>query len=392
MDFIKGFPKSHGWEVILVVVDRPSKYAHFLTLKHPYTAKTVAEVFVKEIVKLHGYPKSIVSDRDKIFLSHFWTEMFRLAGTKLNRSSSYHPQTDGQTEVVNKSVEAYLRCFCGEKPREWSQWLHWAEYWYNTTYHGSIGISPFQAVYGRLPPPLIQYGDMETPNSTLDQQLRDRETVLGTLKEQLQVAQERMKRFADTKRRDVEFQTGDHVFLKLRPYGQTSLQKKRNEKLSPKYFGPYGIIERIGTVAYKLELPSTAAIHPVFHVSQLKKAIRNVKETQPLDPHVNECHEWITQPKEVYAYRKNQATKKWEVLVSWKGLPPHKATWENCADLKVQFPKFHLEDKADLEEESDARPPILFTYNRRKKDSNKGTRGSSEESKETGDQSGGATS
>ncbi|KAA0057268.1 Ty3/gypsy retrotransposon protein [Cucumis melo var. makuwa] len=363
MDFIEGLPKSHGWEVILVVVDRLSKYAHFLTLKHPYTAKTVAQVFVKEIVKLHGFPKSIVSNRDKIFLSHFWTEMFRLAGTKLNRSSSYHPQTDGQTEVVNKSVEAYLRYFCREKPREWSQWLHWAEYWYNTTYHGSIGISPFQAVYGRLPPPLIQYRDMETPNSTLDQQLRDRDIVLGTLKEHLRVAQERMKKFADMKRRDVKFQTGDYVFLKLRSYRQTSLRKKRNEKLTPKYFGPYKIIERIGAVAYKLELPSTAAIHPVFHVSQLKKAVGNIKETQRLDPYVNECHEWITQPEEVYAYRKNQATKEWEVLVSWKGLPPHEATWENCADLKVQFPEFHLEDKVDLEEESDARPPILFTYN-----------------------------
>ncbi|TYK28129.1 Transposon Ty3-G Gag-Pol polyprotein [Cucumis melo var. makuwa] len=349
MDFIEGLPKSHGWEVILVVVDRLSKYAHFLTLKHPYIAKTVAEVFVKEIVKLHGYPKSIVSDRDKIFLSHFWIEMFRLASTKLNRSSSYHPQMDGQTEV--------------------------AEYWYNTTYHGSIGISPFKAVYERLPPPLIQYGDMETSNSTLDQQLRDRDIVFGTLKQHLQVAQERMKKFADMKRRDMEFQTGDYMFLKLRPYRQTSLRKKRNEKLSPKYFGPYRIIERIGTVAYKLELPSTAAIHPVFHVSQLKKAVGNIKETQPLDPYVNECHEWITQLEEVYAYRKNQATKEWEVLVSWKGLPPHEATWENCADLKVQFPEFHLEDKVDLEEESDARPPILFTYNRKKKDSNKGTRG-----------------
>ncbi|KAA0047237.1 Retrotransposable element Tf2 [Cucumis melo var. makuwa] len=327
----------------------------------------VAETFVKEVVRLHGYPRSIVSDRDKVFLSHFWKELFRLAGTKLNRSSSYHPQSDGQTEVVNKSVETYLRCFCGEKPNEWSQWLHWAEYWYNTTYHSSIGITPFQAGYGRLPPPLIYYGDMETPNSTLDQPLKDRDITLGALKEHLTLAQERMKKHADNKRREVEFQVGDLVFLKLRPYRQTSLRKERNEKLSPKYFGPYRVLERIGKVAYKIELPAAAAIHPVFHVSQLKKAVGRGGTVQPLNPYMNANHEWTTQPEEVYSYRKNPATREWEALISWKGLPPHEATWESCTDMKYQFPEFHLEDKVDLEEESDARPPILFTYHRKNK-------------------------
>ncbi|KAA0058175.1 DNA gyrase subunit A [Cucumis melo var. makuwa] len=181
-------PKSASYEVILVVVDQFSNYAHFLTLKHPFDAKTVADLFTKEIVRLHGFPQSIVSDRDKIFLSHFWKKLFRLVGTKLNRSIACHPQTDGQTEVVNRSIEVYLCCFCGERPKEWAKWIHWAEYWYNTMYQRPLGVSPFQAVYGRSPPALIYYGDKETPNSTLDEQLKERDITLAALKDHLRVA------------------------------------------------------------------------------------------------------------------------------------------------------------------------------------------------------------
>ena len=153
MDFISGLPRSKGTDCILVVVDRLSKYAHFLSLQHPFTARTVAEVFVREIIRLHSIPLSIETGRDPLFMRIFLEGDLSRYGYKPEMRGFYHPETDGQTGVLNCCLETYLRCFCSEQPNQWSKWLSWAEFCYNTSFQSAASMTPFQAVHGRTPLP-----------------------------------------------------------------------------------------------------------------------------------------------------------------------------------------------------------------------------------------------
>ncbi|KAL8118331.1 hypothetical protein AgCh_016023 [Apium graveolens] len=373
MDFIEGLPKSNGADAILVVVDRLSKYAHFISLKHPFSAPTVAAIFIREVVRLHGFPSTIVSDRDKVFMSLFWKELFQLHGTKFCHSTAYHPQSDGQTEVVNKCVETYLRCFISSQPKLWVKYLPWAEHWYNTSYHVSTGYTPFKVLYGRDPPQLIKFQPGSTALSSLEDQLVERDAILDDLKANLLQAQHRMKLQEDLSRREVEFKVGDHVYLKLQPYRQQSLARRPFDKLSSRYYGPYEITQRVGSVAYKLALPSTAIIHPVFHVSQLKKAVGHLVISPQLPPALTESMVMESKPEQVLGIRTSsagQATDH-EVLIKWEGLPESESTWEHSSNIIQFFPDFHLEDKVNLlaggNARNDSRQPILLTYKRRQR-------------------------
>lgn len=243
MDFIERLPISGGFEVIFMVVDRLSKYSHFISLTHPYSAKSVAKTFIDHVVKLHGFPKSIVTDRDRVFMSSFWKELFELQGSKLKASSSYHPQTDGQTEIVNRILEQYLRCFCHEEQKKWGEYLSWAKYWYNTSFHASIQISPFEVVYGRAPPILVNYERGTAKNEEVENELITRDEILRKVKKELVKAQQRMKKYYDEGRRMVSFEVGDYVYLKLQPFGQRTLRKKLHLKLAKKYYGPFKVLE-----------------------------------------------------------------------------------------------------------------------------------------------------
>lgn len=273
LDFIEGLPKSGGYNAILVVVDKFCKYAHFVPLRHPFTALDIAKTFMHEIYHLHGLPLGIISDRDRIFTSQVWQELFRLCKMELRMSSSYHPQTDGQTERVNQCLETYLRWSVHSCPGNWSRWLALAEYWYNTTFHSALGRTPFEVIYGHL---LREFGIDQVDTSTvpdLAAWLQEREILKDHLQQQLKKAQDRMKIQADRHRTDRSFEVGDAVLLKLQPFIQTSVARRPFQKLAFRYYGPYTIQAKVGAVAYRLDLPDTSKIHPVVHVSLLKRAV-----------------------------------------------------------------------------------------------------------------------
>ncbi|GJW73776.1 putative mitochondrial protein [Tanacetum coccineum] len=221
--------------------DRLSKYGHFILLSHPFKAVQIAQVFLDIVYKLHGLPNTITSDRDKIFINTFWKELFKKLGISLQLLTAYHPQIDGQTEVVNRCLICYLRCMTSEQHKEWVNWLSLAEFWYNTNYHTAINTTPFKVVYGQTPLTHVSYMAGDSHVEVVDRTLVARETIIDALQFHLDRAQQRMKVFADRKRSDRSFEVGDWVLLKLQPHRQVTLRMHKQHKFSPKFYGPFQV-------------------------------------------------------------------------------------------------------------------------------------------------------
>jgi hypothetical protein len=365
IDFIEALPSAQGKTVILTVVDRFSKYCHFIPLAHPYTAESVAQAFFAEVVRLHGVPQSIVSDRDPVFTSAFWTELMELTGTKLFMSSAFHPQTDGQSEAANRVIAMYLRCFTGDRPRQWLRWLPWAEYTYNTAFQSSLRDTPFRVVYGRDPPTIRSYepGDARAP--AVAQEMEERAAFLDDVRYRLHQAQESQRRAYDQHHRRVIYQVGDWALLRLRQRPSATLPRSAAGKLKPRYVGPYRVEEVINDVAVRLQLPAGARLHDVFHVGVLRKFVGAPPSEPPVLP-ATLNGATVSAPARVLAGRLARGVK--QVLVQWQGEPATAATWEELEDFTASFPQFQLEDELVFEAGRDVMYGKTFTRRRRARD------------------------
>nr|AAL77161.1 Putative polyprotein [Oryza sativa Japonica Group] len=342
MDFITGLPRtSSGHDSIWVVVDRLTKVAHFIPVHTTYTGKRLVELYLARIMCLHGVPKKIVSDRGSQFTSKFWQKLQEELGTRLNFSTAYHPQTDGQTERVNQILEDMLRACALDFGGAWDKSLPYAEFSYNNSYQASLQMAPFEALYGRkCRTPLFwdQTGERQLFGTEV---LAEAEEKVIIIRERLRIAQSRQKSYADNRRRELTFEAGDYMYLRVTPLREVHRFQTKG-KLAPRFVGPYKILERRGEVAYQLELPSNMiGIHDVFHVSQLKKCLR-VPEEQADSEHIDiqEDLTYVEKPVRILDTSERRTRNKVTRFcrVQWNHHSEEEATWEREDELKAAHP------------------------------------------------------
>ncbi|KAJ9542079.1 hypothetical protein OSB04_028585 [Centaurea solstitialis] len=333
MDFVTKLPKTKkGHDSVWVIVDRLTKSAHFLPIKESFSIDRLAQLYVDEIVMRHGVPILIISDRDSRFTSRFWQSLQAALGTSVDLSTAYHPQTDDQTE---RTIQTLRICY--------------------------VHCAPYEALYGRKcrsPLNWLEVGESRLLRPDIVQETTDK---IKLVQEKLKAAGDRQKSYADNRRKPLEFQVGDKVLLKVSPW-KGLIRFGRKGKLSPCFVGPFEVIERIGPVAYRLDLPiELNSIHDTFHVSNLKKCLSEETVVLPLreiqvDEQLRAAEETIEiLDREIKQLRRSKIP---IVKVRWNSRHGPEFTWEREAFMKDKYPHLFTKDPCALFGRVD---PPLFT-------------------------------
>jgi hypothetical protein len=342
MDFVVGLPRApSGQDAIWVIVDRLTKSAHFIPYRINDSMQKMAELYIREIVRLHGVPNSIVSDRDPRFTSKFWGRLQDAMGTRLNFSTAYHPQTDGQSERTIRILEDMLRLCVLDFKGNWINFLPLVEFAYNNSFQATIGMAPYEALYGRKCRSPLYWDEVGEKQLLGPEIVQDTKDKIALIRKRMLTAQSRQKSYADQHRRKLEFKVGDQVFLKVSPMkGVFRFDKKG--KLSPRYVGPFEVNEIVGPVAYRVALPpELAGVHDVFHVSTLRKHIPDPSQVVNFKPlRVQENLTYEEMPIQIMDRKEKQLRAKTIPLVKvlWRNHGIEEASWELEQEMRNRYP------------------------------------------------------
>ncbi|QRW20745.1 Retrotransposable element Tf2 protein [Rhizoctonia solani] len=345
-DFITGFPKSEGFDTILVIIDSFSKFRHFISTTKKVSAKGLAELFINHVWKLHGLPVKTVLDRGTMFTRKFLQALYQHLGIKLSFSLAYHPESDGKTKWVNQFIEFYLRSYIAADHSDWAKWLPLAEYAYNNAKHAATGKLPFELVYSRNP--MMNPSQVPANMPEADQVAETLAREWKEAKAALRMSKERMTRNNGTL---LEYSVGDKVWL-----DRKNMELRTNSnKLDPKRLGPFEVTEKVSSHAYCLKLLETLKIHNMFYVGLLSKSHDNVSPSQPYPerppPETIEGEEEYKVEQILDSKRKQG---KCFYLIKWKGYGPEDYSWEPEELLEHSQDKIKHFNRARLKKAHDA--------------------------------------